>query len=730
MRRPAGSRAVKKLIGWCLCGLLLGCGQRAPVETPPAVEPAPAATPRFLTNSIGMKLARIPAGEFEMGASEGDDEAAEDEKPRHRVRITRPFYMGVYEVTQEEYRRVTGSSSSFFSPTGAGKERVAGLDTSRFPAEQIRWPDAVEFCRRLSELPAERQAGRVYRLPTEAEWEYACRAGTKTRFHFGDSLSSRQANFNGNHPCGQAARGPFVARTCPVGSYPANAFGLRDMHGNVWEWCADWYARHYYQNSPVDDPPGPESGSMKVIRGGEWYAEGRDCRSSFRYADLPRGVFYVMGFRVVMTTDGSVVPARPVVEVEAKPAVALAPEQKPLGGGEDWPQWRGPRRDGTWRGPDLPQRWPETGLRCRWRQPIGGGYSGIAVADGRACTLDRIREPEERERVLCCDAATGALLWSHAYPVSYGQLPYGNGPRSTPTVHDGRVYALGALGHLHCLDARTGQPIWSTHLVADQRASRPGWGFAASPVIFEDLVILHAGGEPDACLIAFDRHSGKVAWRSLPDPGGYATPVLARTDAGPQLVCWTETNIHGLEPATGKVLWSIPFQVTYGTAIASPIAHDGLVFVSGYYEGSKAIRLGPEATRAELAWENRRSLAGVMSTPLYRAGHGYLLDRRAGLVCFDWTSGQKLWDDANRATPKGRNSHASLVWLGDAGRALILNSDGELILAHLSPAGYQEMSRTAIIGATWAHPAFAGDCVFARSDQEIVCVSLREAAGP
>jgi outer membrane protein assembly factor BamB len=147
--------------------------------------------------------------------------------------------------------------------------------------------------------------------------------------------------------------------------------------------------------------------------------------------------------------------------------------------------------------------------------------------------------------------------------------------------------------------------------------------------------------------------------------------------------------------------------------------------VSGYYEGAKAIRLGPDATAA-VVWEDRRNLRGLMSQPLYRDGHGYLLDKRHGLTCFELRTGRKLWDDGNRTTPKGRNPQATLVWAGDGDRALILNSEGELILARLNPAGYQEQSRTRIIGPTWAHPAYAGDRVYARSDSELVCVSLQD----
>jgi hypothetical protein len=164
--------------------------------------------------------------------------------------------------------------------------------------------------------------------------------------------------------------------------------------------------------------------------------------------------------------------------------------------------------------------------------------------------------------------------------------------------------------------------------------------------------------------------------------------------------------------------------VTYGTSIATPLFAEGLVLVSGYYEGSKAIRLGHEPADAEVAWEERRNLRGLMSQPLYRDGHGYLLDKRNGLTCFEFATGKKLWDDGNRLTPKGRNPQATLVWAGDGDRALVLNSDGELILARLNPAGCREEGRASIIEPTWAHPAYAGGRVYARSDSELVCVAL------
>ncbi len=199
----------------------------------------PAAPPKEVTNSIGMKLALIPAGKFLMGSPKDEKDRLLAEE-QHEVSITKPFYLGVYEVTQAEYEKVMENNPSCFSANGDGKYSVNDMDTSRFPVENVSWDDAVAFCKKLSELPEEKKAGRVYRLPTEAEWEYACRAGTKTPFHYGDSLSSKQANFCGHFPYGGADKGPWLKRTAKVDTYAANAFGLYDMHGNVWEWCQDW----------------------------------------------------------------------------------------------------------------------------------------------------------------------------------------------------------------------------------------------------------------------------------------------------------------------------------------------------------------------------------------------------------------------------------------------------------------------------------------------------------
>jgi formylglycine-generating enzyme required for sulfatase activity len=276
-------------------------------ETP---EGKPAKLPDSITNSISMKLVLVKPGTFLMGSPPNQAERSADED-QHEVEITRLFYVGVHEVTQEEYERVMGRNPSWFSSTGGGKDKVQGMDTRTFPVESVSWGNAVQFCYLLSELPAEKGYERTYRLPTEAEWEYICRGGPFFKkpappFYFGNSLSPTQANFDGNHPYGGAAKGQYLQLPTTVGCYPPNPLGLHDLHGNVWEWCADWYGAEYYKWSPRQDPPGPENGERRVLRGGSWYCVGWDCRAAFRGNNVPGVRDYGVGFRVVLVVGARI----------------------------------------------------------------------------------------------------------------------------------------------------------------------------------------------------------------------------------------------------------------------------------------------------------------------------------------------------------------------------------------------------------------------------------------
>ncbi|HKB37984.1 MAG TPA: bifunctional serine/threonine-protein kinase/formylglycine-generating enzyme family protein, partial [Gemmataceae bacterium] len=238
LKVPASALGRKARCSACKASFQVPSDLKEPKGVPTVrLELADALTER-LVNSIGMKFVLVPPGRFLMGSPLTEAERGTDEGPQHEVIITRPFYLGMYLVTQREYEHVTGESPSHFSLIGDGQEKVLGLDTSHFPVEQVSWEDAVAFCRMMSDIPQERRRGRLYRLPTEADWEYACRGGAAGTgpFPFGSSLSSFQANFNGRHPYGGASEGPYLERTTAVGSYPPNGFGLFDMHGNVWEW--------------------------------------------------------------------------------------------------------------------------------------------------------------------------------------------------------------------------------------------------------------------------------------------------------------------------------------------------------------------------------------------------------------------------------------------------------------------------------------------------------------
>jgi uncharacterized protein (TIGR02996 family) len=258
---------------------------------------SPGQLPRRISNNIGMELTLIPAGTFLMGAPIDALERGPLDQldTTHPVTIRRPFYLGVYPVTQRQYEQVMGQNPSHFHSGNRG-----GPD---HPVEYVSWREAQTFCKKLSAQAEEIAAGRVYRLPTEAEWEHACRAGTTTPFSFGAPVTSYKVNYDGNHVYAEVNKGPFLEHTTPVGAYPPNAFGLYDMHGNVWEWCQDWYGEKYYLERPPVDPTGPARGKTRVIKGGCWDCVGWYCRSAHRHGDAPTHRDEMNGFRVAVSVN-------------------------------------------------------------------------------------------------------------------------------------------------------------------------------------------------------------------------------------------------------------------------------------------------------------------------------------------------------------------------------------------------------------------------------------------
>jgi outer membrane protein assembly factor BamB len=392
-------------------------------------------------------------------------------------------------------------------------------------------------------------------------------------------------------------------------------------------------------------------------------------------------------------------------------------------GTEEWPRFRGPEGNGTWNPAGRPVDLAESEPRLLWKATLGGGYGGVTVAQGNVYVMDRQSGSgkAEVERILCFDGATGKARWEHSYPTSYDSMDYGNGPRASVTVHEGRAYTLGARGVAVCLDAITGKVHWQVDLVKDHGGVIPTWGFAASPFLWKDTVLLHCGAQPSGSVVALDRHSGRERWRGGSDPAGYCTPMVIQSPTGPQLIQWGPKHITSLNPDSGAEHWRYPYEITYGVSIAQPLYHEGLLFVSGYWHGSRALRLGEKDVKeVNLAWSEEKTLCGLMSQPLYKDGHVYLLTKAEGVICFRLQDGKVQWKDGHQLTPKDRNPQISLVWLDEKQNlACGLNASGELFYARFTPEKMEELARHQIIGKTWAHPAFAGNRVFARSDSEL-----------
>ena len=285
------NRLIYFVIAATLAGIS-GCGRqekdtpKAAIDNPQAQEKAPPKVivtdppkpPEPFTNGLGMKFVWIPPGNFMIGSPK-EEKGRSSNETQHKVTLTKGFYMGVYTVTQEQWQAVMGNNPSEFK----GKKNL--------PVETVSWDDCQEFIKKLRE-----KEKNLYRLPTEAEWEYACRAGTTTPFHFGETISTDQANFNGTFIFGNVSKGVWRNKTTPVGSFPANSFGLHDMHGNVWQWCQDWLGDWPQQD--VVDPQGPEKGTYRVLRGGSWGENSELCRSATRGWHLPELRFKYYGLRV------------------------------------------------------------------------------------------------------------------------------------------------------------------------------------------------------------------------------------------------------------------------------------------------------------------------------------------------------------------------------------------------------------------------------------------------
>jgi len=313
---------------------------------------------------------------------------------------------------------------------------------------------------------------------------------------------------------------------------------------------------------------------------------------------------------------------------------------------EDWPQWRGPQRDGVWEAEGIVNELPDGQLPLMWSTEIGSGYSGPTVADGKVYVMDRT---DTDERVICLDSATGKELWVYSYPAEY-TVSYKAGPRASVTIDQGKAYAVGSMGHFHCLDAASGKVLWKRNLLSEYDIQMPIWGIASSPLIYKESVILQVSGANGACMVAFKKADGVELWRSLNERAGYSSPIIIQQAGQDVLVCWTGESLSGLNPNSGKVHWAhpmLPRNMPIG--IATPTFNNERVFVSSFYDGSLMVTAPKDSLTSSVIWraigkdeQNTASLHSMIGTPIVDGAYIYGGDSCGEFRCLNAQTGKTL----------------------------------------------------------------------------------------
>jgi outer membrane protein assembly factor BamB len=402
---------------------------------------------------------------------------------------------------------------------------------------------------------------------------------------------------------------------------------------------------------------------------------------------------------------------------------------------QDWPDWRGRNRNAV-----LDEHFAAGGAEpvAVWSVPIGSGYSGPTVADGKVFLTDLIEGPVQTEGVLCFDQASGNKLWEFRYECPYEGVGYPAGPRASVVYETGKVWSLGTMGHLYCFDAVSGKILWHRDLKLDYEIIMPIWGIAATPLIDGNKIIVQAGGSKNSAVVAFDKNSGNELWRNLDDKASYSAPIIIEKNGTRVLVVWTEDHLAGMNPVTGEVHWKFTWKLKMGMGISTPVWSDDYLFVSAFYNGSLLVHLGDDYTTAEKVWQREGkseretdALHCVMNTAVIKGQYIYGVDSYGELRCLELLTGNRVWEDLS-AVKKDRWANIHFI---SAGRyTLMFNEHGELLVTELSPNGLKILSRDKVIaptqkqlprGVTWSHPAFADQHMYIRNDMELISVRLK-----
>jgi len=348
------------------------------------------------------------------------------------------------------------------------------------------------------------------------------------------------------------------------------------------------------------------------------------------------------------------------------------------------------------------------------------------------------------EQVHCLDRFTGKEIWKHVYDCEYQDISYPLGPRAAVAVSDGKAYSYGTMGHAHCIDVENGEVVWMRDLYSEYGASMPVWGITASPLVDDKRVYLMVGGQPDACIIALDKNTGKEVWRSLDGMASYSAPKFIE-QAGKRLVLvWTGDWFAALDPATGEPAWKHKFdRAKMPINVADPVVDvdTGRIFLSSFYDGSYLYQLDADKLESRLIWSRRGrseihtdALHSIIMTSVIIGNYAYGTDSYGELRCLDLSNGDRVWSDQT-LLEKGR--WATAFFVQNRETTWIFTEKGDLVIAHLTPEGFERISTAKLIEPTtflprrnseivWSQPAFAHKHVFARNDRELVCVDLSE----
>ena len=407
-----------------------------------------------------------------------------------------------------------------------------------------------------------------------------------------------------------------------------------------------------------------------------------------------------------------VTPPVPAADVKAARAAA-----EPIAWSTHWTDFRGPRRDGHYDERPIRTNWDA--LEPLWRQPVGAGHASFVVAGGHAFTIE---QRGQQEVVAAYDVRSGRELWTTGWTATFNEHYGSVGPRATPTFHDGAIYALGATGELHALDAATGRVRWRTNILADAGAENLEWGMAAAPLVVGDTVVVVPGGGHGKSVAAYDRQTGRLAWSALDDTAAYSSPMLARLGGVEQILLFLASRIVGVSRDGGALLWEFPWPTHGGINVAQPllIGDDRLFISSGYGQGAALLQVVREGDRFSVKelWRTNR-MKNQFTTSVYHEGFIYGLDE-AILACLDATTGELKWKG-------GRYGYGQMLLA--SGHLVITTDQGDLVLVRATPASHQEIARRpALKGETWNHPALADGHLLVRNSSQMAAFDLRSAS--